>query len=112
MTDIVSVKNTSEKVLQIAASLEEHSSHVIGLSIVRYAREQKVKLAKVEKFKNIAGKGIYGRVGEKEYYIGNRALMEDQKVYNSKAEGSYKDLSAAGKTIIFLANNKEIIGIL
>lgn len=101
-----------EEILQIAASLERQSSHVIGLSIVDYAKEQKKQLSQVDKFKNIAGKGIYGEVRSMGYYIGNRVLMEDNKLYSKEEEKVYKELSQEGKTVVFLADKKKVLGIL
>lgn len=106
------LSDTTKEILQIAASLEEHSSHVIGLSIVQFVKTQNIKPVRVENFKNIAGEGIYGMIDKKEHYIGNRTLMEDNKLYSKQAADIYKKLSAQGKTVIFLADNKEITGIL
>lgn len=55
---------TNNDVLQIAASLEKHSSHPIAEAI-KYK-----KLLKVTKFKNIEGKGIEGIIKGKKYFLG------------------------------------------
>jgi P-type Cu2+ transporter len=112
VTDVLNISRNQSEILKIAASLEEYSSHVIGISIVKYAQEQDVKPERVDRFKNIAGKGIYGLIAKKEYYIGNRALMDDLKIYSKQAEEIYKRLSAQDKTVVFLATKKEIIGTL
>jgi len=99
-------------ILQIAASLEQLSSHVIGISIVKFAARQKIELAKVEKFRNIAGKGIYGEVESRGYYIGNRALMEEYDLYINETGKIYKELSGKGKTVVFLADQEKILAVL
>ncbi|MFQ5452319.1 MAG: heavy metal translocating P-type ATPase, partial [Candidatus Paceibacterota bacterium] len=115
VTDVNLIKNAKlkigeSKLLQIAASLEEHSSHVIGLSIVNHAKEKGISRLKIDNFKNIAGKGIQGTANKKKYFIGNKRLMQEQKLYSDTVEETYKKLSAQGKTVIFLANASEVIG--
>lgn len=93
---------TREEMLRIAASLEVHSSHVIGEAIVEYAKEQGVKLMPVDKFKNIAGKGIVGRIGKTEYRVGNAALV-------GKTEAEAEAESEA-KTVVYVAQGEKILG--
>lgn len=85
VTSIKAFRIPEEKVLQLAASLESHSSHVIGLAIVNHAKKRKIKLKKVEDVKNLAGKGIEGKISGKKYFIGKHkgssvALLENGKV--------------------------------
>jgi len=85
-------------VVRIAASLEQHSSHVIGEAIVKYAKEQGVKLMNLDSFKNVAGKGIMGRIGKKEYQVGNAALV-------GKTE-----TESEAKTVVYVAEGQRILG--
>lgn len=61
---------SEKRLLGLVASLEEHSSHMIASSIVNYAKQNKVKLVKVTKFKNLAGKGVEGTIAGKKYFLG------------------------------------------
>ena len=93
---------SSPKILQIAASLESHSSHVIGLSIVKYAKEKGVAFKTVTNFKNLAGKGVEGLIGKVKYTAGNLRLMEEK--------GLSADWKADGNTTVFVADGKNILG--
>lgn len=105
-------KPTAEKeILQIAASLEQHSSHMIGLSIVKYAKSRGVKFFKAEDFKNVAGKGILGRISGESYFIGNRALVEENQLWSAKVQKEYERLSLAAKTAVFVGNQRQVVGI-
>jgi Cu2+-exporting ATPase len=78
------VTKADPKILMIAASIESHSSHVIGKSIVEYAKLKKIKIRKVTSIKNIAGKGIEGKIGNKKYFVGKYknipiAILENKK---------------------------------
>lgn len=112
VTDTVVLKGSEKDLLSIARSLESSSSHVIGLSIVTYAKEKKVTEQKVDGFKNSAGKGVTGKVAGKAHWIGNRILMEEQHVWTQEAEAAYQKLASQGKTVIFIADNKQVIGLL
>lgn len=76
---------TKNKLLEIAASIEAHSSHVIGKSIVDYAKKKNIKLKKVSDIKNLEGRGIEGKIGSKKYFVGKHeemsvAVLENQKL--------------------------------
>jgi len=76
VTNIVPIgEQDKDTLLGIAASLEQHSSHIIGQSILKYAREQRARVSDINNFKNIAGQGIKATVNEQEYYAGNERLM-------------------------------------
>ncbi len=119
VTEVINIKQKNQKltktqnsILQIAASLEEQSSHVIGLAIVKYAKDHRVKLKKVSKFKNLAGKGIHAVIGKQPYLIGNQTLMQEHRLWNDQVESVLKDLAAGGKTPVFVADQKQILGVI
>lgn len=101
-----------EEILKIASSLEQHSSHIIGQSIVRYAKNKSIKLENPDNFKNIAGKGISGFIDENMYYIGNQALMEDVGVLSDVSRERLLKSSSQEKTNILVADKEKVIGII
>jgi len=113
VTDLVAVGSIKEdEVLRIAASLEQHSSHIIGESIVAHAKKQSVTLSNISNFKNVAGKGIVAEIEGAKYVVGNRALIESLNISLAEAESSYSELAGGGKTTIFVANESKVIGLL
>lgn len=112
VTDLVAVGDVAEdEVLRIAASLEQHSSHIIGESIVSHAKEQSVTMSDISAFKNVAGKGIVAEIDGKKYVAGNRALIESLDISFTKAESPYNELISNGKTTIFVADESTVIGL-
>ena len=87
-------ESIKKEVLEISASLEQHSSHVIGVAIKKYALENGTTMAKVDDFKNIAGKGITGKIKGKDFFIGNKTMMEQKGVLDNKARKQYLKLSS------------------
>ena len=102
---------SKDEVLRIAASLEQHSSHIIGQSIVAYAKKSGVRLAAIQDFENLAGKGIRARVAGTPYMVGNKALMEDTNVSFGNALAAFERFSGDGTTTIFVADAKRVIGL-
>ncbi len=99
-----------EEVLRIAASLEQHSSHIIGVSIVEHAQQQGVTLGEIAQFKNIAGKGIQASLDGQIYFVGNSRLIDDAGIDFSDTEHVYESLSEKGKTTIFVATQERVVG--
>ena len=113
VTDVVSVGDkTKEEVLAIAASLEQHSSHIIGQSIVSHAKKENLKLYNIAEFKNVAGKGIKAAIDGNVFTVGNKAIIEEVGISTSDSETQYSELAAKGKTTIFVADEKKVIGLI
>ena len=113
VTDVVSFGGkTKDEVLKIAASLEQHSSHIIGQSIVTHAKAERIRLEEIAEFKNVAGKGIKAKLANKLYIVGNKAIIKDAKISLDAVKDEYQKLAAKGKTIIFVASDAEVIGLI
>jgi len=107
VTEIATFGVSEDELLRVAASLERHSSHVIGLSIIARAEEKKIAPVAVNDFRNIAGKGVRAHIGGVLYIIGNEVCMKESGISTDKAEGTREN-----GTFVFVAKEKELIGIL
>ncbi len=113
VTDVIAFGNhTKEEVITLAASLEQHSSHIIGVSIVEYAKEQSLKLSTISDFKNVAGKGIVAGIDGQEYVVGNAAMMKQAGISLQASSTAFAELANKGKTTIFVADQTEVIGLI
>ncbi len=113
VTDVVSISKTSEdEVLRLAASVEKGSEHSLAESIVNYSEKRKIKLGTVSKFQAIAGHGVEGIIGKNKTFLGNRRLMEKEKIEYEHAEGQISTLERAGKTVILLAVDGHLVGLI
>ncbi len=98
--------------LQIAASLEKGSEHALGEAILEKAKVEKLEVKEAEEFRNHPGMGIEGKVGGKFYVLGNKALLNKKGVkIEEKVERQVNRLEEEGKTVVFLAEEKKLIGI-
>lgn len=65
-----------QKILQYAYSLETNSNHPISNAIIELAKQNDIKPLEVEKQKEIAGCGIYGKIDGKDVIIGNKKMLD------------------------------------
>lgn len=115
VTDIKALnsKYTVSRILQLAASIEKGSEHSLADAIVKRAEEDKLRLSKTEGFKAIAGHGVEGWVDKVKVYLGNRKLMQREKVTISKeAQENIEKLEAGGKTVMLIAIGGKLSGII
>lgn len=114
VTDIVPAKgHAEEEVLRLAASVEVGSEHPLGEAILRKAKEENLKLYKAEEFEAITGRGVKAKIKfspKKFVLVGNRKLMEEEKVDFKSLEDDLKRLEEEAKTAMLVANNGKIVG--
>lgn len=112
VTTVKVLSGTEKKLLEIAGSIESRASHLIGLAIVEYLKGKGQKMSAATGIKNLAGKGMSGRLNSKTYFVGNKKLMEEKKVWNETAQTVLDQLSADGKTPVFVADKNKIMGVI
>lgn len=100
------------KTLKIAASLEKGSEHPLAEAIVETSNQKHLSLTKVTQFKALSGLGIQGVINSKTYFLGNRKLMEKQKINFSAFENQIEKLESQGKTVMLLGANKKVVGLI
>lgn len=92
---------TEKQVLTMAADCELDSSHPIGSSIVKAAREMKLELMRPDKSEEIPGKGVRAVFRDGEVLCGNKALMEmhgvDTAAYRKKGYGTEVLVAVSGE---------------
>lgn len=111
VTDILAVgKSTAEGVLQLAAILEKRSEHPLAEAILSAAKKRKIVVAEPSEFKSITGKGVVAKYKGKVVFLGNRALMDDKGVSISEVESKVGSLEEQGRTVVFLASDKKLLG--
>lgn len=95
-------------ILQIAASLEQYSNHPLAKTIY----ESQTTHLPVINYQEHESKGISGIIENTLYFIGNLKLMQQNNIEYQFAIDKYNMLSKHGETILFLATNKRVIGLL
>ena len=112
LTDLANYTLKEEEMLKLAASLEKASEHILADPIVSAAQSRGIILTKISQFESISGKGITGRAGDTEILLGNRRLMQDRKIDLKIAESDLGRLENEGKTVMLLAQDNKLIGLI
>ncbi len=113
VTDIVTFNNRKQdEVLRIAASGEKKSEHPLAEAIVNKAEEKKLELFEIADFNAIPGHGIEISLDRTKVFSGNQKLMDDKGIDLEIAEEDAVRLANEGKTPMFIAQDKTLIGII
>jgi Cu+-exporting ATPase len=116
VTDIISAEGLdSDYVLKMSASIESGSEHPLGQAIVRKAMESGLSLTPLKDFQAMPGKGVMGVLEGKIITVGSAKMLGE--IYNktslpSWAEKEFSRLENEAKTVVIVAKNGNIEGIL
>ncbi len=112
VTDIVKLSTLNEKeILSYAAAAEANSEHPVGKAVVNRAKNESLEVKFPTDFNYIPGKGITCRL-VKRILIGNRDLISDNGISISGFENSVKKLEGEGKTVLIMALDSEVVGLI
>ncbi len=116
VTDFVTVNGTANnnemKLLQLVAAVERNSEHPLAEAIVNYARSQQVNFPEAENFQAIAGSGVQGVVGNQLVQIGTQRWLEELSINTSYFQQYKATWEAAGKTVVWIAVDGKIQGLM
>ncbi|KAF2514235.1 heavy metal translocating P-type ATPase [Flavobacterium foetidum] len=108
---IYALNNNEDLLLQLIASLNQHSEHPLAKAVVHFAKAKNSSLKEVHGFETIAGKGVLGIIENKKVALGNKKLMNEIGVsINQDLENKVTAEQNLGKTISYISIEKEIMG--
>ena len=112
VTDLIPFSQDADTLLSLTAALEENSEHSLATAIRNAAKEKALPLPKIENFSAIPGKGVIGTLDGAVYLCGNLALMQENGIDITAAKDAFQALSQKGKTVVFLAKEQTLLGII
>ncbi len=108
VTNVVGDKN---KVLTIAASLEENSEHPLATAVVKTAQEANITIKPVKNFAAIEGRGVKANYGNQEAFVGSDRLLEDISISQEMKDQALQ-LQKEAKTVVYVGLGNDIIGLI
>ncbi|MDO9601691.1 MAG: heavy metal translocating P-type ATPase [Rhodocyclaceae bacterium] len=110
VTDVIDTKvgagRTAAVILELAASLEQGSTHPLAAALVAAAKLQGLTLETPQEVLSTPGKGLTGRVADQTIRVGSPRWMIEQGL-------ALPDLAAlTGKSIVVVATDNEVIGLI
>ena len=100
------------ELLRLCASLERASEHPLADAIVRAAADRKLDLAEAKGFDSPVGRGVSGVVEGTSVALGNADFLKDLSVDVTAMEGTADGLRTTGATVIFVAVDGKLAGVL
>lgn len=113
VTDIISYVNYNKEVIKLSASLDQLSQHPLSEAIVKKAKNLKVKLIQPKNFQAVPGYGVKGEINNNLVLVGTEKLMKKYKIeIEEKFLKEKNDLEKQGKTVVIVASNNKIQGLI
>ncbi|WP_137223798.1 heavy metal translocating P-type ATPase [Shewanella sp. MEBiC00475] len=113
ITDIIVVNGREEQqVLQLAASIEQHSEHPLAQAVVQAATDKGLTLFNVENFTAIAGFGVQAQYQSAQLLFGNEKLMREKGIALSDYQQQAQALAADAKTPMYFAIDGELAAVI
>jgi P-type Cu+ transporter len=103
--------NDEHTLLELIASLNQHSEHPLAQAILHYAKNKNVILQAVENFEAVVGKGVKGDVASQQILLGNKKLLEQENIMVSEdLENKVVAEQKLGKTVSYIAVSGSVVG--
>ena len=111
VVEIVTAEGVSEDVvLTAAAAVEQGSAHPLAQAIVR--RAAKLSIVAPTGFESLDGMGARAETAEGTVFLGNRLLMDTQKLALGSLEAAATRLQGEGRTVVHVAQDGRVIGLI
>jgi Cu2+-exporting ATPase len=110
VVEVVAAEGRDEdEVLRTAASVERGSDHPLALAII--GRAEGLDVPEARAFLNLEGKGAQAEIESETALLGNRRLMDEEKVELGALAEEAERLKGAGRTVVHVARGGRILGL-
>ena len=101
-----------QRLLQLAASVEQQSEHPLGEAMVLEAERRSIPLEPVTDFETSTGRGVLAMVGGIRVAAGNAALMRELGMDPSPLRNEAEQLSGEGQTTVYVSVDGQVGGLI
>lgn len=102
----------NQHLLSLAAGCERFNTHPLAKGIIQKAQELAVAISQVDNIQAIVGYGVRGTLDGQPLLVGSKRLLEENQVDLSAAWDEYQQLKNQGLTIVWIALNQRLLGLL
>ena len=107
-TDIIEYESGA---FAAAYAIEKLSEHPVSAAITAQAEKMGITTGEASGFEALFGRGVTGVVNGRRYFVGNARLMQERNIALSAAQADFERLSDEGKTVMYIADENKVIGI-
>lgn len=117
VTDFITTLGTTDqnelKLLRLVGLVEQQSEHPLAEAVVDYAKSQQVQLkGTVENFNAISGSGVEATVSDRSLRVGTARWFNELGITTDAFVEQASQWEAEGKTVIWIAVDDELEGII
>ncbi len=104
-------KDNADNLKGILLSLEKQSEHPLAEAVVGYFND--VKVTPISFIESITGKGVKGSEGIETYYVGNRRLLDENRItISTELMEHATQWENQSKTVIWFANSQTALAVI
>jgi P-type Cu+ transporter len=103
-----SVDGNDTSLLAIAASIEQNSLHPLAKAVVDELLGTGAALVKATEVRDLAGRGLHGKVNDAVIYVGNQRWMDELEVSIEHLNAVASEYKNAGKTVSWVAHSDGV----
>jgi len=104
---------SEERLLQLAASVEQHSEHGVAAAICNKAKQQNITLLDNQAFISTPGRGVQARVDGKSIHVGTQVWLNSLGIELTSAQQvMMSELEQQGISCVLLAVDSQVEGLL
>jgi len=113
VTAVITANGWNEqRLLSIAASIEQSSEHPLARSVVDYAKKKGFELSSVDGFQSVTGGGVKGRINGKTVLLGKSKFIEyDGIVLSEELKKKSDELQERAETVVWVTVDGQIAGV-
>jgi len=108
VTDIVALDRLEDELLELVYAVESNSEHPIAKGIVAEGKKRGLKLKPITDYQNLTGQGLKATVDGQRLLIVSPGYLRAHQI--SFGESRLAKLSAEGKTVVYVLENRQLIG--
>lgn len=114
VTDLVwAVDQVDAKAKQILFTLELQSEHPLAEAVVNNLKSESITSIPINAFTSITARGVKGTVDSESYFVGNRKLIDENKVTVSLDIANLADkLQLEAKTVVYFSNSQKVLAVI
>ena len=112
VTDCVSYGPPEADIIRIAASVEQGTSHPLAAAMVTEAQRQQLTLDEATNGMTSPGLGVVATLQDSVVHVGNQDWLTQSDIATEIANDNANTLSTQGKTLIYVAIDKQLVGLI
>lgn len=111
VVDVVPMNgHDEEELLTRAGALEHNSNHPLARAIIAETKRRGMTIPAAERFETIQGKGAFGVIGGKSFWLGSRRYLQQRAQETPEIREQLQQMQEAGRTVVVVGNDEHVCG--